>query len=501
MRFDRGKSGTRKLASNATVASQPASAQPPPNAMEEPAAKRARHEEGSSQAPLLDLPLWALQPQRRGTEFGPTHSPAERLSLSSQAAGQVKAVWHAVCALQATAQQEGRGGGGAVDTAYQHLLAATGGCPAARLLASHFLGRFLHLAPAQGEPAVRALTGVIDGATDGQSPLGATAVEVAVQSLAAVAVASVAAAGPEAKAAKSASTALMRLAARGVPGSGAALHRVFTQAPQAVLAAFMMTCVSQDAALRCGARAWLASPTEGAIRWLRAATASCPHTAPWLLDAVRAFKAGAPQHLVNEALPSVNALLAALEDTSQDVGPAPQVPVAAATAAPPGEEVLWTGPLLKGSVPVCNVLLLRPPTTAPPPDSADALHTAGGDAREPAGWPPGLDVQQRVDHGHVLGVTFLNAPQRKRAVRRLVPATPADVAPFAEFVAYLKDKNRAGAVRLPGCSTAPPRAIYLLTPTPGTAAALGVTEPHGSSGLSRQTPFLWAAVVPTDAKQ
>ena len=458
--------------------------------MEEPAAKRARHEDSPMTA--LDLPAWALQPQRRGTEFGPAHSPAERRSLSSQAVGQVTAVWHAVCVLQ----QEGRGG--AVDTSYQALLAATGGCAAARFLSAHFLGRFLHRAPAQGEAAVRALTGVIDGGADGQSPLGAKAVEAAVQSLGDVALASVAAGGPEAKAAKTASSVLIRLAARGVPGAGTALHRVFTQgAPQAVLAAFMMTCVSQDAALRAGARSWLVSPTEGAVHRLRAATASCPHTAPWLVDAVRAFKAGAPHHLVNEALPSVNALLAALEDISHTVSP---VPLVAAPAAPPGEEVLWTGPLLKGGVPVCNVNLLHPPATAPPADSIDAPHAAGGDAREPAGWPPGLDVQQRVDHGHVLGVTFANAPQRKRAVRRLVPATPADVAPFAEFLAYLKDKHRAGAVRLPGCATAPPRCIYLVTPTTGTAAALGVTEPHGSSGLSRHTPFLWAAVVPTDAK-
>ena len=468
---------------------------PPRNhVMEEPTAKRARREE-SPLAPL-DLPAHFLDPQRRGTEFGSGHSPEERRSLSSQAVGQVTAIWHAVSVLQ----QEG--GGGSVDTSFQALLAATGGCAAARCLAAHFLGRFMHRASAQGEPAVRALTGVIDGAADSQSPLGAQAVTAAVQSLSAVALASVAAAGPEAKAAKTASSVLMRLAARGVPGAGAALHRVFTQgAPQAVLAAFMMTCVSQDASLRAGARAWLASPSVGGLHVLRAATASCPHTAPWLLDAVRAFKAGAPQHLVSEALASVDALLAALEDTSHDVAPAPQAAavgdVPAAQAAPPGEEVLWTGPLLKGGIPVCTVHLLHPPPSAPPADGATAPHVPGGDAREPAGWPPGLDVQQRVDHSHVIDVTFASAPQRKRAVRRLVPATPADVAPCAEFVAYLKDKHRAGAVRLPGCATAPPRAIYLVTPTPGTAEALGVTEPHGSSGMSRQTPFLWAAVVPT----
>ena len=60
--------------------------------------------------------------------------------------------------------------------------------------------------------------------------------------------------------------------------------------------------------------------------------------------------------------------------------------------------------------------------------------------------------------------------------------------------------NARTVTRSPLSSTAPPRCIYLVTPTSGTAAALGVTEPHGSSGLSRQTLFLWAAVVPTDAK-
>lgn len=270
-------------------------------------------------------------------------------------------------------------------------------------------------------------------------------------------------------------------------------------APQAVLAAFMLACVSPEPALRAGARTWLHSehgPLAPGV--LRGATSQCPHTAPWFADSVRAFKAGAPHHLVAEASASVDAVLAALDsDAGDDTDARVEKPAAqshihaAPQPVPPtsDDEVLWSGQLLKGGAPVCSVHLLMPPPTASP------LHTPGGDAREPAGWPTALDVQQRVEHAHVLGVSFAGCAARKRAVRRLVPATPGDVAACADFVTYLKDKARAGAVKLPGSSAAPPRTIYLLPPLAATAAALDVSDPPGVNGLSREQPFLWVVVV------
>jgi len=148
--------------------------------MTEPPSKRARVAQESGECVALDLPAWVFDKGRRATELPHACTSAERHSLSRLARSQVAAVWQAVTTLSAEPGSSARGVHAGEDSAFGALLAATGGCAAARRLAAHFLGRFVSRAPAQAENAVRALTSVCEP-PDTSTPLATEAVNAAVE--------------------------------------------------------------------------------------------------------------------------------------------------------------------------------------------------------------------------------------------------------------------------------------------------------------------------------
>uniref|UniRef100_A0A7I4CL76 RRM domain-containing protein n=1 Tax=Physcomitrium patens TaxID=3218 RepID=A0A7I4CL76_PHYPA len=119
--------------------------------------------------------------------------------------------------------------------------------------------------------------------------------------------------------------------------------------------------------------------------------------------------------------------------------------------APAVEEHQWRGTLCKSGMQYCQVTAHRQNSTYSSYDRAPF---------EPTGWPEKLDVTKRADFKSVKS-TFQNTPPTQREVCRLI-AVPEHRDGFEQFVTYLKQRDRAGVVKLPASDRLWQRMLYIL---------------------------------------
>ena len=117
---------------------------------------------------------------------------------------------------------------------------------------------------------------------------------------------------------------------------------------------------------------------------------------------------------------------------------------------------------------------------------------------EPEGWPPQLNVMQRMRTTYVLDELLPRCLVTQWAVRRVIPCQAGRLplsgevqrAKFLEIVEYLASRDRAGVVEnLPASGGLPARMMYLFPPSAALAARLQVAWSPKDDGL-------WAITVP-----
>ncbi|XP_024534964.1 uncharacterized protein LOC112340438 [Selaginella moellendorffii] len=148
--------------------------------------------------------------------------------------------------------------------------------------------------------------------------------------------------------------------------------------------------------------------------------------------------------------------------------PPPPLPSSPPPRAPSDRQAksFWRGPLCKSGLQYCEVMLCREDFSSGPL----------------RGWPDKLDVTKRADW-RSLKQTFNTSPSNEREVCRLhaSPASGENYNGFLHFKEYLKQRDRAGVVKLPGAKGLWPRMLYILPWTAEASAMLAVSaEPSDS---------------------
>ncbi len=148
---------------------------------------------------------------------------------------------------------------------------------------------------------------------------------------------------------------------------------------------------------------------------------------------------------------------------------------------------LWQGSLGKSRQPQADVACIY-----------QSLSSPGWAAAEPAGWPPLLDVQNRISTAYVLNTLLPSLPPAERAVLRVVPAPgreSTETARLHAFSSYLQGKQRTGLVELgPGPQPGGPRqrVLYLIPASEEACRAIG----HGQQISPTSGEFMFAVVAP-----
>lgn len=130
----------------------------------------------------------------------------------------------------------------------------------------------------------------------------------------------------------------------------------------------------------------------------------------------------------------------------------------------------WMGALSKSGQHHCTAVITTE-GVIPGHAGSDA---SGPAAKEPAFWPPGIDVTQRAEVGWVQQ-TFYDAAPQQRAVRCVLPAAGQQNAEgFGNLLRYLQSRDRAGVVDIRPSGGVGPRVMYLIPAAPAVCSSLGV---------------------------
>ncbi|KAJ7567931.1 hypothetical protein O6H91_01G012500 [Diphasiastrum complanatum] len=133
----------------------------------------------------------------------------------------------------------------------------------------------------------------------------------------------------------------------------------------------------------------------------------------------------------------------------------------------------WHGTLCKSGMHYCEIVAYR---------QDSFLCQYGLNLHEPAGWPEKLDVTKRADFKSV-NHTFQVSPPAQREVCRLFASSGArNYDGFRQFIEYLKQRDRAGVVKIPGTDVLWARMLYML-PWSADACAMLAISPQPSDCL------------------